>query len=37
MFDHDDLYYDKLEWNCQQDAMYANYHEDEENDEDDEE
>lgn len=31
MFDHDDLYYDKLEWNCQQDATWAD--EDEDDDE----
>ena len=32
-----ELFYEKLEWNCKLDAMYANYHEDEEDDEDDEE
>lgn len=37
MLDRTELYYDKLEWNCKLDAMYANYHEDDEDDEDDEE
>ena len=32
-----ELFFDKLEWNCQQDAMWADYHEDEKDDEDDEE
>lgn len=37
MLDRTELFYDKLEWNCQQDAMWADYHEDNEDDEDDEE
>jgi len=36
MLDRTELFYDKLEWNCQQDAMWADNHEgeDEEDDED---
>ena len=34
MFEHTDLFYEKLEWNCQLDAMWCD---DESEDEDDDE
>lgn len=37
MFDHNELYWDKLEWNCQREAMEADAWEDEEDDEEYEE
>ena len=36
MFDHNELFYEKLEWNCKLDAMWEGYKEDDEDDEDDE-